>query len=244
MRATVSALTVLVLLGAVSGLSACSPKGSHGADFTDAVVGPDLGKAGPFAQAHEVLLDQPSPASGSSAPDAEPLMHIDIVPSPAGDSATLVHVVSDTKPYLAGGTYHAFLPIVAETNARQKDYWIVGLNLTRTPDRSIYTVLRFPHGQSFAPGTSSDTVEYLQLACGDLDMARSASYQASDDNGKPKGAPVTLDAAPPPEAGACEYNSLKEALAVTPAALRNYDRIRNVPDAPALEWRPLHMTVK
>ena len=188
------------------------------------VVGPDLEAQGPFGN-HPVTL---------TAAEAPSPMRIDIRPG-GTEEATLTHVVSDTKTYLAGVTWHVFTPIVAETNAARMDYWIVGLNLTRTPDRSIYSVMRFPHGADLtAPGAK---VEYALLSCGDLALARQAAFVTGAKSA------VALGSAPAPEAGDCEFDSLKEAYMVTEKILNAYDRVRHEKDAPALDWHTLKVAL-
>lgn len=226
---------VLTLLVCGLSLCACTAKAIR----SEAVVGPDLEHHGPFDDTQAVRLTGIASHSESDPPP----LHISITHGATQDVASLEHVLSDTKSYLAGVTYHRFVPIVSETNSEQEDYWIVGLNLTRTPDRSIYTVLRFPHGLKLAPGLKSDRFEYLSLDCANLDMAHQRLYESEsiDKASKVTKVEVQLEAAPPPEAGDCEYNSVKEALSVTPALFKNYDRIKHVPDAPQLLWQPLHV---
>ncbi len=229
---------VFALLSLVLSVCGCTAQGAH----DDSVVGPDLSHNGPFSAAQDIVLT----GIVSTATDAPPPVRITIVRGDHEDVATLENVVSYTKPYLAGVTYHAFTPIIAETNADQKAYWIIGLNMTRTPDRSIYTILRYPYGLRIEPGLTSDAFEYLSLDCADLDLARQSQYEidTTDKSGKAAKRFVPLEAAPPPEAGACEYNSLKEAIAVTPAVFRNYDRLKNESDAPRLSWHSLHVEVR
>ena len=242
-----------LILAAGICLAACTPKASDTvAGYS--VIGPDLGKDGPFQAAHEISLVEVSPVeAGSSAsvtsssePAPDTRMRMDIVRNPNENVATLTHVISDTQTYLAGVTYQRFVPIVAETNAEAKDYWIVGLNLTRTPDRSIYTVLRYPHGLTIAPGMVSEAFEYLSLSCSDLDLARQDHFaiETTDKAGKTQTRTVPLEVAPPAENGDCEYNSRGEALRITPAIFKTYDKLKNEADAPHLSWRPLHVEVR
>ena len=184
------------------------------------VVGPDLEAKGPFGN-HPVTLQPDGDISS---------MRIDLRPG-ASEEATLTHVISDTKPYLAGVTWRAFTPIVAETNATRMDYWIVGMNLSRTPDRSVYSVMRYPHSADLtAPGAH---VEYALLSCDALAFARQASFETT------RKTSISLDPAPAPEAGDCEFNSLKEAYAVAAKVLNAYDRVHREKDAPALDWQAL-----
>ena len=222
---------ILALAGLV--LAGCGKR----AAWDSSVVGPDLDRDGPWGKAAGVVITGPARGGGRD-------MRITITRGQGEDDARMENVLSDTKDYMAGVTYRPFKPVVAETNAERRDYWIVAMNATRTKDRSTYTILRYPHGLAIAPGTSSDAFDYVALDCGDLDMARKDSYSAEDSNGKAVGQPIKLEPAPPPEMGACEYNSLKEAMAVTPAVLRNYDLIKNETDAPHLRWQSVHVEVK
>ena len=186
------------------------------------VVGPDMGAAGPFGARHAVMT-----GDSGNKDDKAPPMRIDIHPQGVTEEATLTGVLEGTKPYLAGVTWHEFTPIVAETNAARMDYWLIGLNLTRTPDRSIYGIVRFPHGAAL----SVNGVEYVLLSCADLAFAREASFETDAHK------IIALDPAPAPEAGDCEFNSLTEAYAATAKMLKSYDRVRHAKDGPALNWR-------
>lgn len=226
-------MTVRRLLCCVAllGLGACDRQ-----VFNDhSVVGPDLSGAGPFGAAHEVVLTQKFSRDGARS--------IDILHGNAGDSATVVNFFSNTdKPYNAGVGYWGFTPVVAETNAEAKAYWLVSFNLTRTPDRSVYLILRYPKGTAIAPGLSSDAFEYMSVACGDLDVARHPpEYYAPKKENETRPEPP-LD--PAPEAGTCEFNSLHELQVVTPLALKKYDQIKRYEDAPEAAWHQVHVEVK
>ena len=225
--------TVVIFAFAALAVAGCGKR----AAWDSSVVGPDLDRNGPWGSAKTVVISGPARGGGQD-------MRISITRGDGYDDARMEHVLSDTKDYMAGVSYRAFKPIVAETNDARKDYWIVGINATRTKDRSTYMVLRFPHGLSIGPGLSSDAFDYVSLDCSDLEMARRDSYVSEDSNGKAVGQPIRLEPAPPPEMGDCEYNSLKEAMAVTPAVLRNYDLIKNEADAPHLGWQSVHVEVK
>ncbi|WKL55899.1 hypothetical protein Q1W73_09290 [Asticcacaulis sp. ZE23SCel15] len=163
-------------------------------------------------------------------------MRIEIERGPTEDVATLEHVLSDTKSYLAGVTYHSFTPIISETNAERKAYWIVGLNLSRTPDRSVYSVIRFPYEQTFNKGSETE-IEYLKLDCYDLSVARSA-VASFDPANVDKNIPDELS----PEAGECEFNSLKEAYNLTGLMFKKYDQIKHFDGAPQPKWQKLRVT--
>ncbi len=224
-------IAILVLTGAT--LAGCGKR----AAWDNSVVGPDLGRNGPWGQAHGVVITGPARGGGQD-------MHITITRGAGYDDARMEHVLSDTKDYMAGVTYRPFTPVIAETLAERRDYWIVAMNASRTRDRSTYMVLRFPHGLKVEPGLTSDAFDYVGLDCSDLDLARRDSYVSEDSNGKAIGQPIRLQPAPPAEMGDCEFNSLKEAMAVTPAVLRNYDLIKNEADAPHLGWQSVHVEVK
>lgn len=204
--------------------------------FNDrSVVGPDLSGAGPFGAAHEVVVSESFSRDGARS--------LDIVRGQGGDTATVVNFFSNTdKPYMAGVGYWGFTPVVAETNAGAKAYWLAGFNLTRTPDRSVYLILRYPKGLAIVPGLSSDAFEYLSVGCGDLDVARHPpEYYAPKKDGETRPEPP-LD--PAPEAGDCEFNSLHEMQVLTPLALKKYDQIKRYDDAPEANWHKVHVEVK
>ena len=204
--------------------------------FNDrSVVGPDLGGAGPFGAAHEITLSETFSRDGARS--------LHILDGQNGDSATVVNFFSNTdKPYNAGVGYWGFTPVVAETNADAKSYWLAGFNLTRTPDRSVYLILRYPKGLVIAPGLSSDAFEYMSVDCGDLDVARHPpEYYAPKKESETRPEPP-LD--PAPEAGDCEFNSLHEAQVLTPLTLKKYDQIKRYEDAPQPSWHAIHIEVK
>ena len=137
----------LVLVVACMGmLSAC----------TKAVVGPDLAhRPTPFVAEGTVDLS-----------DTFGVMQATIIARPEGDTATVRFDDIGERPYNATVTYHAFVPIIAESNADRKDYWLIGLNLTQTPDRSFYAIMRYPHGKGLQPDTARDDFEFRVLNCG------------------------------------------------------------------------------
>lgn len=230
--------TLLPLL-AVSlglGLGACSkPAEEVAVSLGDSIVGPDMDKTGPFENFERLTL---AAVPAEDTPPDSKLMRIELKKGSGEDVATIYNLLSDHKPYLAGVTYHPFTPVVAETNAERKDYWIVGLNLSRTPDRSVYSILRFPHGSAFTPGQTVQ-VEYLNLGCYDLTIAR-MPVSAHD----PAKAERTFEPEFAAEADDCEFNSLTEAYKVTPLVLLKYDQIKHFPDAPKPNWLPLTLTVE
>ena len=195
------------------------------------VVGPDMDAAGPFAARHIMLSGDGGDADDKG--ESGTAMRIDIRRG-ITDDAVLTGVLEGTKPYNAGVTWHALAPIVAEPNATRMDYWLVGLNLTRTPDRSVYGILRFPHGAD--PAAGKDGFEYVLLSCDDLAFARKTTFETDAHTA------IVLDAAPSPQAGDCEFNSLQEAYLVTLHLLKNYDRVHHEKDAPGLDWRPVQVT--
>lgn len=229
------ALPVVVGFSLLVALAGCSNKTINDAS----VMGPDLGRSGPFGAAHEVIITDTS----GDGKDAGKAQRIDIVRGGNADTATLVNIFGNTsKPFNAGVGYWGFTPMVAETNAEAKDYWVIGFNLTRTADRSVYMIFRSPHGTAITPGTASDSFEYATIECDDVDVARHpADYYAPKKDGETRPEPP-LD--PVPEAGACEFNSLHELQAVVPLMLKRYDEIKHYDDAPTLYWQPVHVEVK
>lgn len=137
----------LVLVVACMGLlSAC----------TKAVLGPDLAhRPTPFVAQGTVEL---SDSSGTTKAT--------ITARPDGDAATVQFEDLGSQPYNATLTYRAFVPIIAESNAAKKDYWLVGVNLARTADRSFYALMRYPSGKPLEPGTRRDDFELRVLDCG------------------------------------------------------------------------------
>ena len=237
----VSLVAFLAFLPAV--LSGCSKPASD--RFNTYIVGPDLNPAGPFAGTGIVHIGAP-PTDGNSASSSasDDLPYLDITPNVTGDTGRLARIVVSTdKPFDAGVSYYRFMPVVAETNADARTYWLVGLNLSRTPDRSTYIVLRYPAGLAIHPGLSSDTFEYAALTCIDLDVARrSAASFAPHKDGEAQTSDASPD--PKPEAGDCEFNSRAEMAKLTPLILKRYDQIKHYDDAPTLDWQAVHVDVK
>jgi hypothetical protein len=123
---------------------------------TKAVIGPDLAhRPTPFIADGTVELS-----------DGFGLMQATITARPEGDTATARYSELGDKPYNAAVTYHAFVPIIAESNRAKKDYWLVGLNLASTEDRSFYAVVRYPSGKPLQPGTMRGDFEFRLLNCG------------------------------------------------------------------------------
>lgn len=216
-------------------LAGCEARSEFG---DQSVVGPDLGHSGPFDAAHDVTMVNPD--DDDSAPSGR--RSVTIHRATPEDTGQVVNLFSNTsKPFLAGISYLGFTPIVAETNAQARTYWLVGFNLTRTPDRSVYMILRYPKNLDITPGLRSDAFEYLSLDCSDLSVARHpADYYAPLPDGKTREEPAPD---PAPEAGDCEFNSLREATTLAALTLRRYDQIKHENDAPQPTWHPLHVEV-
>ncbi|ESQ79915.1 hypothetical protein [Asticcacaulis sp. YBE204] len=238
----------LIIVAGLLALTACS-KPVEEAAMDRSVVGPDMEKAGPFGNFKHITF---AAVRAEDTPTDSQLMRIELVKGAGENVATLYNLLSDSKSYMAGVTYHAFVPVIAETNAERHDYWIVGMNLSRTPDRSVYSVIRFAHGATFTPGQTVK-VDYLSLDCDDLEVARRpVSYFEPQpvDAGTDTSASASEDIEPlelpefKPEAGECEFNSLTEAYRLTPEILRRYDQIKRFEDAPTPRWLPLVATVE
>lgn len=213
-------------------LAGCNPK----SDFGDtSVIGPDLGHGGPFGAVHEIAMTDPHQDKDDRTP-----MRMTIHRDDSEDTGQVVNMFSNTsKPFGAGITYYGFTPIIAETNAEAHTYWLLGINMTRTPDRSVYMVLRYPRGLEITPGLKSDAFEYLALNCYDLEVARHpAEYYKPLPEGQNREEPAPD---PAPEAGDCEYNSLREAQSLTGLTLQKYDQIHHYEDAPKASWHALHV---
>lgn len=215
-------------------LAACQ-KPSSG---SDPVIGSDLGHDWPFGTAGFVRL--------SDRPDGDDAVvtRLDITRADPEDHGVAINIASNTtKPFDAGISYLHLRPVVAETNADAREYWLIGLNLSRTKDRSVYMLLRYPASLTLTPGIDSDAFEYMPLTCDDLDVARHpADYYAPHKEGTPDQPEPKPD--PAPEAGPCEFNSPREVAALAPLVLKRYDQIRHYEDAPKLHWLPAHAEIR
>lgn len=162
--------SLVLVVACMSLLSACNK----------AVLGPDLAhRPTPFVAQGLVEL---SDSSGTTKAT--------ITARPDGDAATVQFESLGSKPYNATLTYRAFVPIIAESNAKKKDYWLVGVNLSKTADRSFYAILRHPSGRPLEPGTTREDFELRVLDCGvfpkaedsgtDTKASEAFSYEESD----------------------------------------------------------------
>ncbi len=209
-----------------------------GATAIDPVIGTDLGHDWPFGAAQSVRL------ADKVDGDGEVVTRLDITRAEGEDRGLAVNIVSNTtKPFDAGISYLHLKPIVAETNAEMHDYWLVGLNMTRTKNRSVYILLRYPSTLAVAPGQDSEAFEYSLLTCADLEVARRpTAYYAplkAGESARPEPKPN-----PAPEAGPCEFNSPREVAVLAPLVLRHYDQIKHFENAPSQLWIPAHVEIR
>ncbi len=151
---------VVIVVGLALALPACSM-------FP---LGPDLARAPtPFGDAPVVQL------VGDDGQTTE-IRHGD-----AGDTAVLnFDAVDKEKTFDAGITW---LPISSGGDPAH-DYWLGGVNIFRTADRSAYVVLRYPHGLKIARPMKSDTFETIIMTCQmrGVDPAAAFMPQASSDD--------------------------------------------------------------
>jgi hypothetical protein len=115
-------------------------------------IGPDLDKTPtPFGPAPIVRLI----LQGADTPP------IEIRHSNTGDTALVpASPMSKDKSFDASMTYYAFKPAIED----HKDYWLVGINIFKTTDRSAYAVIRYPQGTQFTSGHST-AAEMLIMSC-------------------------------------------------------------------------------
>ncbi len=147
---------LLAAVAAAVSLSACSM-------FP---VGPDLAKApSPFGDAATVqIVDD----KGDTIAD--------ITHQPTGDTGVMHFGDFDSKTYKADLTWHAF-----DSGTKDKqDYWLAGVNLFQTADRSAYAVLRFPQG---ADKDLPFKADMMVINCGmRIDPDDMADAMTSDDS--------------------------------------------------------------
>ncbi len=133
-------------------------------------VGPDLAKApSPFGNAATIhIIDD----KGDTIAD---IMH-----QSAGDTAVLRFGDFDSKTYKADMSWHEFDGGMKDG----QDYWVAGVNLFQTADRSAYAVLRFPHGADMDLPMKADM---MVINCGmridpdDMENALDSDTSDSDD---------------------------------------------------------------
>jgi hypothetical protein len=198
---------------------------------TAMAVGPDLDKTpSPFGDVSNIRL--------STIDD--PRYYLKIQHSADGDKGIYRDPTQGNLTYKADITYYGFSPLLAETNAARRDYWLVGINLTQTKDRSFYFLLRYPYGKPLRSGEAHTDFEIAAIGCAAMQngVSRDLNFAGS----KPK-TPATEEydwstgtfpaeaKAPTPEPPApivlpddpsdrgCEFKDMDEVRAFAPKVL-------------------------
>ena len=172
-------------------------------------VGPDLAKApSPFGDAATVqIVDD----KGDTIAD--------ITHRPTGDTGVMHFGDFDSKTYKADLTWHAFDPGMKD----KQDYWLAGVNLFQTADRSAYAVLRFPQG---ADKDLPFKADMMVINCGmridpddmadaiESDDSRSSSDDSSSGSAEEDQAKAMAD-----QLTSCDFETLDEVYAFLPDML-------------------------
>jgi len=163
-------------------------------------IGPDLAATpSPFGDAPVVRLLDPDS-------DDQP---VEIQHTAAGDTTIIpVSPMSAGKSFNAGLTWHGFDGGLKDG----KDYWLVGINLFRTPDRSAYALLRFPHGTAFAPHSESRDAEMLMMTCTMRNPELALGFDPSEDDEDDEDV-AGANSKP------CDFETLDEVYAFVPQVL-------------------------
>ncbi len=140
-----------------------------------AVMGPDLAR-------------RPTPFIDTGAihiTEKRGLTDTVISASPAGDKAVVKLFYLGDRVYNAAVTYTPFTPIIAETIRDRKDYWLVGFNMSQTPDRAFYAILRYPHDKPLLARTTRDDFEMQVLTCPGPGMQPKPAATEADSSAAP-----------------------------------------------------------
>ncbi|EGF93324.1 hypothetical protein ABI_17640 [Asticcacaulis biprosthecium C19] len=198
-------------------------------------VGPDLAKAPtPFGNAAQVDIA-----------NADEGMDVQIRHTPDGDRITLTYPMLGKKPYEGDVTYHAIDGTAAETN------WLIAANVFQSADRSVYAILKYPKGTTFAPG--SETEGSIMMVTCVMRMPSEAEIEAkynADDNATEEEQSEMLASALGDIMGGCDFNTIEEVHAFGPkvlaAAQEEADINAKVPASRQednYEWKPVTITV-
>lgn len=116
-------------------------------------LGPDLSKApSPFGDAATIRL------VGDDGNTTE------IHHTADGDTTTLKFDAVDQEKTFDGSL--TWEPVTsADAGDSTHDYWLAGINIFKTADRSAYIVLRYPHGLKIARPMTSDAFESILITC-------------------------------------------------------------------------------
>jgi hypothetical protein len=199
-------------------------------------VGPDLAKAPtPFGDAAQVDL-----VNEQESLDLE-IRHL-----PGGDRITLTYPMLGQKPYEGAVTYHAIDGGTDDTN------WLVAANVFQSADRSVYAILKFPKGTTFAPGSETEA-EIMMLTCTmrmPSEEELKAKYENTDEDASEEDQAALMASALTDIMGACDFNSVEEVHAFAPkaiAAAREEEEINaKVPASRRednYEWKPVTIRV-
>ncbi|ESQ75510.1 hypothetical protein ABAC402_08270 [Asticcacaulis sp. AC402] len=199
-------------------------------------VGPDLAKAPtPFGNAAQVDIA-----------NADEGMDVHIRHMPDGDRITLTYPMLGKKPYEGDVTYHAIDGTAAESN------WLIAANVFQSADRSVYAILKYPRGTTFAPGSETQG-EVMMLTCAmrmPSEEELEAKYENADKDASEEDQDILVASALSDIFSACDFNTVEEVHAFAPkaiAAAREEDEINaRVPASrreDSYEWKPVTIRV-
>ncbi len=188
-------------------------------------LGPDLTKSpSPFG-------DAPTIRFGGDGGQVTEIHHSD-----AGDTAVLDF--SDpggprNKSFDAGITW---IP-VANPGDSSHDYWLAGINIFRTADRSAYLLMRYPRGLKIARPMKSDAFETMMITC-HMRGVEPFGFRASDETDSSGGTSASSSSS---DGKVCDFADRGDLDAFLPQVL---DKAKNAAasssdDDDDYKWQPV-----
>ena len=198
-------------------------------------------------------------AAGLSACSMFPLgPDLTTAPSPFGD-APVVHFIGDGgevteirhgatgdtavldfnetgkkgKSYEAGITW---LPI-SNPGDKAHDYWLAGVNIFRSADRSAYLLIRYPHGTAIARPMKSDTFETIVFTCQmrGVNPFGMPSEDTTSSDGSASSASSSSDSADK----VCDFTDRADLDAFVPQVLKKAADPSTAEDDDSYKWQPV-----
>ncbi|ESQ87082.1 hypothetical protein ABAC460_21165 [Asticcacaulis sp. AC460] len=210
-------------------------------------LGPDLASApSPFGESPRIELTGVKTGNESD--------RIEILHTPQGDT-TLIHtdVLDVVRTFDAQLTWQP-VPTGTPGFERQFDYWLVGINVFRSRDRSAFAVFRFPQDWQSAPGSASDagmiviTCEMMGFSPGAKAVEEAATAEPpSEAVSVPTIEPDIPDDNAPPSCGFASLEELQTYLPVLMAKAAEETRAnRGLPEdekGSTYAWSPIRVRI-
>jgi hypothetical protein len=188
-------------------------------------LGPDLARApSPFGESASIYVE-----TGTRGKD---LAFARITHTASGDTATVhADLFQVGRDFDARLTWYPFAGGRADLDVPY-DYWLTGINILQSADRSAYVILRLPKGWTPRPGTASKA-EVMYVTCEMMGFyypftrAKAVEYEApAEEDGpeplRPEGPSKFMSTEL--EAETCDFGAVEEVHAVAPQILLDADQ--------------------